>query len=201
MKRSLILAMVLTAGPAIAQSPAEKAQKRLEDLVTIGRAEAAEPPARPLVWRRAGLVEAIEFSAAPISPKLIHLPAPARKLVFPPAMRESTPLTAFRDPSSAPSVLVFPTQPLVHLPAVNASMPIPVPILSQPVPDRASLGDPAFDISVESAMKAFAVVRDRPISFVPINIPDPFENVRYGQLRNPPDENATPVVVPFAKPQ
>src|SRR5947209_3488002 len=76
------------------------------------------------------------------------------------------------------------------------------PMSSKPAAWKApkALGEPAFEASVDAALKAFKPVRDRPVPFTPLNLPDPFENLRYGQLRNPPDENAMPPAIPLQKP-
>ncbi len=200
MKRYLLPLFVLTATPVFAQTPPEKAEKRLEELVDIGRTLGSGFTSEPIVWRRAKLVDTIELAETPTTPKLVRLPVLSRKDVRPPAMTEAKPLTAFLDQSHAPNAVELPTKPLIRLPEVDVASPAAIPILSRPVKDRASLGDPAFDVSLEATMKAFAVVRDLPVPFTPINLPDPFENVRYGQLRNPPVEDATPAFVPWRKP-
>jgi hypothetical protein len=83
---------------------------------------------------------------------------------------------------------------------LDTNSPLPIPILARPLPDRASLGEPAFEASLSAAMKPFMPARDRPVPFIAYNLPDPFEHVRYGQLRNPPEESATPPVIPIERP-
>ena len=200
MKRYLLPVILMTTTSVLAQTPSEKAEKRLEELVAIGRTAGTGLTSQPIAWKRASLVETIELASTTTTPRLVRLPSPSRKAFRPPAMVEAKPLTAFHDQSPTPIAIELPTKPLIKLPAVDAASPAPIPILSRPVKDRASLGDPAFDISLDAAMKAFTVVRDRPVPFTPINLPDPFENLRYGQLRNPPEENVTPANVPWRKP-
>ncbi len=201
MKRYLLPMILMSTTSAFAQTPSEKAEKRLEDLVTVGRQVGSGLTSSPIAWKRASVVETIEPAPTTTTPKFVRLPAPARKDARPHAPGEAKPLTAFLDRSAPPTAIELPTQPLIRLPAVDVASPSPIPILSRPVKDRASLGDPAFDISLDAAMKRFTVARDQPIPFTPINLPDPFENLRYGQLRNPPEEAATPAVVPWRKPQ
>lgn len=68
--------------------------------------------------------------------------------------------------------------PLVQLPSIDIHQPLPIPILAQPVKDRASLAEPEFEASLDAALQAFTPVRDQPVPFTPLNLPDPFENVR-----------------------
>jgi hypothetical protein len=120
--------------------------------------------------------------------------------VKPRSAPEATPLLAFRDPPKAPKAVGLPTGPLLNVPSIDVATPLPIPILGQHVKDRASLAEPAFEASVAAALKPFTPERDKPQPFVPLNLPDPFENLRYGQLRNPPHEIAMPPAIPLQKP-
>ena len=93
-----------------------------------------------------------------------------------------------------------PAKALIKLPSVDAQTPLPIPILAQPAKDRAPLGDPAMQASLDATLKPIAAKRDRPVPFTPLNLPDPFENARQGKLRNPPDENPMPPAIPLVKP-
>ena len=108
---------------------------------------------------------------------------------------------SFREQPKVPKDVALPTKPLIRLPSVDVSTPLPIPILATPVKDRASLGDPAFDASLAAALKRLKPSRDRPVPFEPLNLPDPFEHVRTGQLRNPPAEDPMPPAIPLVKPR
>lgn len=91
-------------------------------------------------------------------------------------------------------------KPLIRMPSVDVNQPLPIPILARPQKDRASLADPGLEASLQAAIRPVAAVRNHPAPFVPINLPDPFENVRAGQLRNPPEESPMPPAMPLQKP-
>ena len=91
--------------------------------------------------------------------------------------------------------------PRLDLIGLDVNTPLPIPILASPVKDRASLGDPTLEASLAAALKRLTPARDRPVPFTPLNLPDPFEHLRYGQLRNPPAESATPPVIPLQRPK
>lgn len=202
MKRLLTLACVLAfAQQAAAQTATEKAEKRLADLLAPGSGAAAALTTKPIVWRASSVVTDIGIAVKPVAPLPVRLPLPPRREVKPKSPPEGTALLAFRDPSKAPAEIELPTKPLIRLPSVDVNAPLAIPILGQPLKDRASLGDPALEASRSAALRPFAPTRDRPLPFVPLNLPDPFENLRYGQMRNPPEENATPPAIPLTKPK
>ncbi len=109
-------------------------------------------------------------------------------------------LVLFASQNSPPSG-EKPAKSLIRLPTVDASTPAPIPVLARPHKDRASLGDPALEASLAAALKAITPARSQPVPFVPLNIPDPFEHVRWGHLRNPPEENPMPPTIPLQKPK
>ncbi len=63
----------------------------------------------------------------------------------------------------------------------------------KPQPDRVSLEDPTFAASLTAAMAPLYPMRTGLLPFIPINIPDPFENSRAIRLRNPPAELDLPL--------
>jgi hypothetical protein len=91
-------------------------------------------------------------------------------------------------------------KPLLKVPSVDVNKPLPIPILAQPQQDRASLADPTLGASLKAALKALTPTRLQPLPFMPFNLPDPFEHMRSGQLRNPPEENPMPPVIPLQRP-
>lgn len=60
----------------------------------------------------------------------------------------------------------------------NVNQLIPLPILAQPAPDRASLDDPTRDASTAAAIAAPIPPRTRKAPFVKRTFPDPYERRR-----------------------
>ncbi len=186
----------------VAQSPTEKAEKRLADLLAPGSVMAQAGPARKMVdWPVARAVEQIDVAIKPALGLPARLALSPLKEVKPRSAPEGTPLVSNRENPSVPEAVQLPSKPLIKLPALDVHTPAPIPILAQPVKDRASLGEPAFEASLDAAMKHFNAIRDKPVPFTPLNLPDPFEHLRYGQLRNPPEENVTPPLIPYTRPK
>ena len=192
--------LALFAGPAFAQTAMEKAEKRLAELLAPGGGTPKMFATKPVAWNSSPAIESFVFMAKPIVGVPVRLAFPAIKDVKPGSAPEDAPLVAFREQPQGPKEAKLPTKPLIKLPTVDVHTPLPIPILAQPAKDRASLSDPAFGASLDATLKQIAPRRDRPVPFTPINLPDPFENVRYGQLRNPPEENPMPPVIPLVRP-
>jgi hypothetical protein len=200
MTRLLICAVGLaTVGPAWAQETAQaKAAKRLEVLLAPSGGIAVK--AEPKSWRAPPALENQTLALASYSGMTPPLPKAPRQAVQPGAVPEGQPLAAFRDPPAVPKTVGLPEKPLIHIPSVNVHQPLPLPILAKPVVERASLADPALEASLDAALKPLAPKRTRPVPFTPLNLPDPFEYVQAGQLRNPPDENPMPPDIPLRTP-
>lgn len=184
-----------------AQTATEKAEKRLADLLAPGGTSAAALPAQPLAWKASAAVEDIAARVKPFAGATVRLPQSPGKEVRPRAVPEGVPLVSYQDRSSPPKDVKLPTKPLIRLPSLDVDTPLPIPILAQQQKDRASLGDPALEASLSAALKRLTPARSRPVPFMALNLPDPFEHVRAGQLRNPPDENPMPPLIPFRKPK
>lgn len=200
MKRLLaVFCVAALVQPALAQNAVQKAENRLADLLAPGNVPAAGFT-QPKAWNHAKAIDRDDMALRPYAGTPVRLPQPPLKDVKPRSAPEGTPLASHRDQTAAPAALQLPTEPLVKLPPVDVQTPLPVPILGQPNKDRAPLGDPALEASLEAALKAFTPARTGPVPFIPLNLPDPFEHVRHGQLRNPPEENPTPPALPLQKP-
>jgi hypothetical protein len=202
MKRSLfiLICFVGVPLPASAQTATEKAEKRLSELLAPGSLKTAPFANRSAAWKPSRQLDEFSLPITPYAGVPVRLAqAPTREVRLRPAP-EAAPLVAYRDEPAAPTALQLPTKPLLKVPSVDVNAPLPIPILAQPVKDRASLSEPAFDVSLEATLKKITPTRDKPVPFVPLNLPDPFEHVRYGQLRHPPEESATPPVIPLQRP-
>ena len=188
---------------AFAQTTAnEKAEKRLADLLLPGSTMGSPGfAATPVQWKSPLAVEDFSLPVRPFVGQPVRLPNPPRMDVKPRAVPESQPLVSFREQPKVPKSVELPTKPLIKLPSVDLHTPLAIPILAVPQKDRASVGDPALEASLDAAMKRFTPAARSPIPFAPINLPDPFENVRAGQLRNPPEENPMPPTIPLDRPK
>ena len=205
MKRYIALGICVTLfglqQTASAQTATEKAEKRLADLLAPGGGSAAALPALPLAWKASAAVEDIAARVKPFAGATVRLPQSPGKEVRPRAVPEGVPLVSYQDRSPPPKDVKLPTKPLIRLPSLDVDTPLPIPILAQQQKDRASLGDPALEASLSAALKRLTPARSQPVPFMALNLPDPFEHVRTGQLRNPPDENPMPPVIPLRKPK
>jgi hypothetical protein len=192
---------MLLAQPVCAQPAAEKVQKRLTELLTPGSDAAVSAfTGRPVAWKGSKAVEEIVMPVKPYTGLPVRLPKPQGKEIKPRSAPEAQPLVWNREQTQVPQQIEFPTSPLLRLPSVEVQTALPIPILAQPQKDRASLGDPALEASLAAALAPFTPVRDRPVPFRALNLPDPFEHIRTGQLRNAPEENAMPPAIPLTKP-
>jgi hypothetical protein len=73
-------------------------------------------------------------------------------------------------------VLSFPAGKRTRLPSVDVNQPLPLPLLAQPVPDRAPLDDATGEASHTAALAAAPPRRGTPAPFLRLGLPDPFEN-------------------------
>jgi hypothetical protein len=192
---------LLFAPPAFAQTPGEKTEKRLGELLTPGgHLEGAAFSTKPVTWKAPKALDNIALPVRPYTGVLVRLPRSSGKEVKPRSAPEGIPLASFQDGTQIPAAVLLPDEALIRLPSLDVHAPLPIPILAQPQKDRVSLGDPALAASLDAALKSFTPVRDKPVPFTPLNLPDPFEHIRTGQLRNPPEENPTPPAIPLTKP-
>ncbi len=185
--------------PVLAQAPESATQKvtrRLEELLQPGSKASAVPGSQAIAWPGAKAVEKPQlppngFTGLPPQP-----PVPPAKPRAPGALPEGPPLVA-QGPMPKRGL---PTKPLIQLPAVDVEVPLPLPILAHPKSDRASLDDATLETSQAAALERVRPRRSGPVPFVPVNLPDPFENIRAGGLRNPPAESDQPPPLPIRTP-
>jgi hypothetical protein len=122
------------------------------------------------------------------SPKV---PAPARPAPLP----EESPLLSCRIVSNPPQLQHLPAGERVRTPAPDPNQPIPLPVLGQSTPDRASLDDPTADLSLAAALAAPMPSRNNPAPFLRLNPPDPYEHRSAARLRSlPPEEPMMSVI-------
>jgi hypothetical protein len=196
-----LVALCCFHGPVGAQTATEKAKTRIDELLQPGK-KLDSPLPRPLNLpsRSARKVEEPEmplsvYKEAP--PRL----APGRKPVLPRPATEGSPLAHYKELPTVPKSIELPTEPLAAAFAPDTNVPLELPILAKPQPDRASLGDQTLEASVAAALKPLSPARTQPVPFTPLNLPDPFENIQVGRLRNPPEESSQPPVIPVQTPR
>lgn len=190
-----------TALPLPAQDSTERVEKRRDELFQPGvGASAAGLRTRPLRWKGPGFLERPELPANVYQGLPPRLEPPARKPVLPRPLRQGVPLAEYQTPPEVPRPVELPAEPTVRLWSPDPNVPLPLPTLGQPTPDRASLGDPALAESVAAALRPLTPARTRPVPFEPLNLPDPFEHVRAGRLADPPAEDDQPPAVPVQTP-
>lgn len=83
-----------------------------------------------------------------------------------------------------------------RVPSPDVNQPIPLPILAQPLSDRASLEDPTTSASTAAALTAPMPPRTRKAPFVNRTLPDPYERRR--TTISVPEE---PIEIPLGSPQ
>ena len=66
----------------------------------------------------------------------------------------------------------------IRAPSPDGNQPIPLPILAQPISERASLDDPTRDASTAAATAATIPPRTRKAPFVKQTLPDPYDHRR-----------------------
>lgn len=138
--------------------------------------------------------------ALPTGPsELPRLPGPGGRIVRPRPLSDES-LAAGSRQLSLPAVQQLPTGAGVRLPIIDVNQPPPLPLLGQPLPDRASLDDPTSLASQTAAISASAAERERPALFLRLVLPDPFENRRTFRGATP-DEDPHPPAGPARLPR
>jgi hypothetical protein len=94
---------------------------------------------------------------------------------------------------AVPTAVVFPEGQKVKAERLDPGVAPDLPILGQPVPDRASLDDATRTQSLEAAVVAPIPGRETPAPFIKQTIPDPFANRKSVQFTTPLTEPAQPV--------
>jgi hypothetical protein len=77
--------------------------------------------------------------------------------------------------AALPPSPALPAGELTRVPSVDVNKPIPLPILGQPLSDRAPIEDVTGEASSAAAVAASMPQRTQPTPFVKNNLPDPFE--------------------------
>lgn len=129
------------------------------------------------------------FQGMPIKPT-----SPRRPALQPVNPREDVPGVNETTTANLPEPVKLPSGPLARQPGVDLEGPLPLPILAQPTPDRASLGDPSLEASLVAALINVLPTRTLPVPFMAFNLPNPFEFHGSANLRTPPPEEPLPPI-------
>jgi hypothetical protein len=105
-----------------------------------------------------------------------RLPAGKTPSLRPRPLPEELPLIGHKSDPLVPEVQLLHAGDRIRLPSVDVNKPIPLPILAQPVTNRAPLDDATADASLAAALAATPPGRASPAPFLKLNLPDPFEN-------------------------
>jgi hypothetical protein len=160
----------VTGKAAVASVP-----RHFPDLDSRKRPEAPLTPLQPEFPRALALPP-----ARPIQPRTLPEDPPLTRSWFTPALPE--------DPQLAVS-------PGIRLPSLNADQPAPAPLLAQPRSERGAVNHPTADFSTTTALAAPLPERTRPVPFVRLVLPDPFEHHQTGRLKAPPPEVDVPTAM------
>jgi hypothetical protein len=87
-------------------------------------------------------------------------------------------LGAFPASLPLPQTPALPDMERIRVPSPDVNRPIPLPILAQPISDRASLDDPTLDASTAAALAAPIPPRSNKTPFLKQTLPDPYDHRR-----------------------
>jgi hypothetical protein len=102
---------------------------------------------------------------------------------------EELPFVGHKTDPLVPEVQYLHVGDRIRLPLIDVNKPIPLPILAQPVTNRAPLDDATTDASLAAALAATPPGRTSSAPFLKLNLPDPFEN-RLRPAAVPPEDVA-----------
>jgi len=154
-----------------------------------------EAPSGPRRWLAPAALEKPDLPLPPQQASPARLPVAWTAAVLSPRpLPEETGLTGQKSDPEPPKGQELPAGPRVRLPVVDVNQPVPLPVLAQPLPDRAPLDDPTSEVSLAGALKAAPPVRNLPASFLRLVLPDPYEHRNAVRTRTPLAEEPTPPV-------
>ena len=138
----------------------------------------------------------LEQPSVPLTPSRLDVPRlPSVRKESSPRLRplpDEAPLSTFRTDPQPPQTQVLPAGERARVSGPDPIQPVVLPVLAQPLPERASLDDPGAEFSAATVQSATVPFRSTPAPFVRQNLPDPFENRDTVRLRSTPDEHPDP---------
>jgi hypothetical protein len=178
---------------------ADRGGKLLSQLLAPSETEIARKSAIASQPRRFPDLESRRHPEAPLTPLLPDLPRP---LALPPArsvqprsLPDEPPLTRTLFTLALPETPQLPVSPGVRLPSLNPEQPAPAPILAQPRSEHGATDHPTAAFSTATALAAPLPERTRPVPFMRLVLPDPFEHYQAVRLRVPLPDMEVPSAV------
>jgi hypothetical protein len=189
-----VSALLVVGWPAAQADEASKlAEARLQPRSETGALPWDVPHQPRLYVRPAFLTPEMPLSNLTISVPRAELPL-AERAVRPVFLAADAPLASDRADPRRPEAIVLAAGPLIRLQVVDVAATPPLPTLARPSTERASLADPTAASSLQATLLLPIPVRATPEPFTPVNLPRPFEHRETVRLRQPPAEDATPMV-------
>src|SRR5262249_48963172 len=139
------------------------------------RLDRAEPPSHPSASLQ------MKPPALPLPPSHVampRLPAAIKPVPLQPRLLLDETPGGLPDSPVLPALRSLPDGGRLPLPSVDVNQPIPLPVLAQPVSDRAPLDDPTADASVTAALTAPIPSRATKAPFLKLTLPDPYDHRR-----------------------
>jgi hypothetical protein len=136
--------------------------------------------------------------ALPLPPShavLPRLPDAGKHISLRPRLLLEESLDALPDSPVLPQAPSLAAGVRVRVPSIDVNQPIPLPILSQPMPERASLADPTQTTSTAAALAAPVPSRTNKAPFLKLTLPDPYAR-RRGKVPLPEESNEFPLGSP-----
>ncbi|HTU94177.1 MAG TPA: hypothetical protein VMF69_29125 [Gemmataceae bacterium] len=168
-------------------------------------AKVLPPKATETVWpqrseapRRSSASAFMKPPALPLPPSHAappRLPEEGRRTPLRPRLLLEETLDGLADTPVLPQELSLPAGVRVRVPAIDVNQPIPLPIQSRPVPERASLEDPTLATSTAAALAAPIPSRSSKAPFLNLTLPDPYHR-RRGEVPAPEESKEFPLGTP-----
>jgi len=118
---------------------------------------------------------------------------PPRWAPQPQPVPEDAPLEHYWAEAPTPETVPMAVDGLLHWPSADINDAAPLPLLAQAQLDRAPLTAPTTAASAAAALAATMPLRVTPAPFLCLTLPDPFKHQQEVRLRNPVEEDPTPL--------
>jgi len=103
-------------------------------------------------------------------------PELGRKSVYPQLLTPEPLPPETTDEIALPEFISLPVYERANVPSPDLNRPVPLPALSQPLPDKPPLGDPTRPVSQSAVLSGPMPARTAPAAFLRLFLPDPDEN-------------------------
>ena len=153
----------------------------------------AKPPSHPSASLQ------MKPPALPLPPShaaMPRLPAAIKPVPLQPRLVLDETPGGLPDTPVLPELPTLPDGGRVRVSSVDVNQPIPLPVLAQPVSDRASLDDPTADASVSAALTAPIPSRTTKAPFLKRTLPDPYDHRRSQKTAAPEEQTEPPLGTP-----